>query len=118
MKLSEIKGEKALEIIADLIDPIGVLLRDDIFKAKIQSDDRIGAVKYLLKNHPRDVIEILALINEEDPKTYAPNIIQLPMMLMDLLSDSDVMSLFGSQSQSEQLASSGSVTENIEAVEA
>jgi len=117
MKLSEIKGERALEVIADLIDPISRLLKDDMFKKKVQGDNRLDAVKYLLKNHQRDVIEILALINDADPKTYAPSLIELPMMLMDLLSDPDVMSLFGSQSQTTHLASTGSVTENTEAQE-
>lgn len=114
-KLSEIKGERALEVIADLIDPISRMLKDEVFKKKIQDGDKLDVVKYLLKSHKKDVLEILALINDEDPKTYAPSLISLPGMLMDLINDPDVMSLFESQSQSEQLASFGSATENIEA---
>ena len=117
MKLSEIKGEHALEVIADLIDPISKLLKDEKFKKKIQGGNKLDAIKYLLKNHPKNVIEIFAIINDKDPETYAPNLIELPMMLMDLINDPDVMSLFGSQDQNTQLASSGPATGNTEARE-
>ena len=117
MKLSEIKGEKALEVVADLIDPVGRLMQDEKFKEYIDSDSKLELIKYLLKNHKKDVLEILALLNGEDPKTYEPTLLSLPKMLMDLLSDPDVMSLFGSQDQNTELASFGPATENIEAKE-
>ena len=118
MKLSDIKGEKALEIIADLIDPISVMVQDKGFKKVVDTGSQLDVVKFLLKNHGKEIIIVLALINEKDPKTYEPSLVELPRLVLDLINDPDIMSLFKSQSQTEQLASSGSVTANIEAVEA
>ena len=118
MKLSDIKGEKALDIIADLIDPISLIVQDKGFKKVIDNGTQLDVVKYILKNHGKEILIVLALINEKDPKTYAPSLVELPRLVLDLINDPDVMSLFKSQSQTEPLASSGSVTANIEAVEA
>lgn len=115
MKLSEIKGERALDVIADLIEPVSVMVQDEEFKLIIRSGDKIKVVKYLLKEHKREILQMLALINGEDPETYEPTLIQLPMMVMELFDDPDVMNLFGLQDQSKELASSGPATENTEA---
>lgn len=117
MKISEIKGERALEVIADLIDPISEMLKDEEFKSIVKGDDRAKAVKYLLKSHKKNVLIILALINGENPETYEPTLVSLPMMLMDLLNDPDIAMLFGLRSQNTELASFGSAMENIEAPE-
>jgi len=118
MKLSEIKGERALEVIADLMDPVTEIISDAAFKDAVKNGTKGDAIKYLLKNHQRNVITILALIQGEDPATYEPSLVSLPLLLMDLLNDPDVSSLFGLQSQSTHVASSGSATENTEAKEA
>lgn len=115
MKISEIKGERALEVIADLIDPITEMVKDTGFKDTIDNGDRVAVAKYLLKNHSKNVLTVLALINEEDPDTYKPSLIAIPKMLLDLFNDPDVMSLFGLQDQNTELASSGPAMENTEA---
>lgn len=118
MKISEIKGERALEVVADLIDPISVIIADEKVKEAFNSGNKANAAKYLLKNHKKSCLTILALLNGEEPETYEPSLLQLPRMLLDLFEDPDVMSLFGLQTQSMELASSGSATENTEAPEA
>ena len=118
MKLSEIKGEKALDIIADLIDPITNLVQDKKFKATVDKGNQKEVVKFILREHPKDILTVLALVNEEDPATFQPSLVQLPKMVLDLMSDPDIMSLFKSQGQNEQSANFGSATENIGAVEA
>ena len=107
MKLSEIKGERALEVLADLIDPVAEMVQDEGFKAVARSGSRMDVAKYLLKSHGKNVIKVLALINGEDPTTYEPTLVQLPIMVLELFEDPDVNRLFGLQSQTEQLASSG-----------
>lgn len=117
MKLSEIKGERALEVLADLIDPIKELLQDEKLKEMRSESNKLDIVKYLLKNHQKDVLTILALINGENPETYEPSILTLPVMVMDFINDPDVAGLFGLRSQTTELASSGSAMENTEAIE-
>lgn len=118
MKLSEIKGEKALEIIADLIDPVALMVQDKKFKKVVDSGTKVDVVKFLLKEHPKEILLILALINQEDPATYEPTLLSLPKMVMELIEDPAVISLFKSQSQSVVSAPSGFATENTGAVEA
>ena len=116
MKLLELKGEKALDVLADLLDPIQVIASDQIFRKELQTN-RIAGIKYLLKNHKPEVIKILAIANEQDPETYEPNILELPSTIMEFLSDPTVSQLFGLQDQTTEKTSSGPVMENTEASE-
>lgn len=116
LKLSEIKGERALEVIAEIIDPVSELVKDNGFKAVCDTGDRLGIVKYLLKNQGKNVLKILALINDEDPDTYEPTIIQLPKMVLELFEDPDIMELFGLQGRTTVSASTDLATETIEAL--
>lgn len=115
MKLSEIKGEKALEVIGDLLDPISVMVMDPEFKKIIDSGNKMEVMKYLLKAHKKEVLTVLALINGEDPNNYEPSLVELPLMVMELFEDPNVMRLFGLQDQNKENASSGPATENTEA---
>lgn len=95
MKLSDIKGEEALDVLADIIDPITDICTDSEFKAMIDAKKpKLLAVKYLLKNHKKDVLTVLAIINQKDVNTFKPNLIELPMMVLDVLNDEEVMKLF------------------------
>jgi len=116
MKLSEIKGERALDLLVDLIDPITLILADEeivkIYKSNLPN---ILLVKRLIGEHKKEVLTILALLNEEDPETYEPSLIALPKMLLDLLNDKELMDLFYSQDQMKGNESSGSAMETIKA---
>ena len=116
MNLSEIKGEKALNALADLIKPLGSIAKDPTFRRLIEVD-RLEAIEYLLRNHQKTVITILAVLNQEDPETYEPDIFSLPVMLYEFFNDETVTKLFGLQSQSTEKTSSGSVMESTEAAE-
>lgn len=115
MKLSEIKGTRALTVLADLIDPMSEIIQDEQFKALLKTKEKAKIAKYLLTNHNTNVIKVLALINGEDPATYEPSLLSLPLMLIELMNDPDVINLFGSQDQTTESASSGPATENTEA---
>ena len=118
MKLSEIKGERALEVLADIIDPIGEIGEDEEFMTLLTKEkDYKAALKCILKKHSKSTLTIIALLNEEDVETYQPSLLELPAMVMDLLQDKDFLSLFISQEQSTEQTSSGPATENTEANE-
>lgn len=116
MKLSDIKGERALEVLADIIDPATSIIADDeivsIYKSK---KPRILLAKKVIANHKKEILTILAILEGKDPKTYQPSLVQLPKMILDLINDEELASLFTSQNQMKGNVSSGSVTENIEA---
>jgi hypothetical protein len=116
MKLSDYKGEAALDLLADLIDPISEITSDAEMKSAIRNKSpRSELIKLLISRHKKSILEIMARINGEDPSTYAPTVFELPIMLMELLSDESVIQLFRSQVQTSVEEPSGPATETTEA---
>lgn len=116
MKLSDWKGEEAIDLLADLLDPIAEIASDEVLRAKRKEGaKKLELVKLMLKSHKKSVITILALLNGEDPETYEPSLISLPAMVLELLNDEALIELFQSQGQMKPEESSGSATENTEA---
>ena len=120
MKLSEYRGEKALDMLADLIEPATAIMADkEITNAVRANLPKIKVVKMAIKNHKREVIEIMAVLDGEDPEKHAEkvNLFTLPAKLLEIFNDPDLMSLFTSQGQNEGETISGSATESTEASE-
>mgnify|MGYP003571249106 CR=1 FL=1 len=118
MKLSDYKGTDGIDLLADLLDPLSVILTDEEFRVAISKETkRLKIVQLLLKTHKKEILEILALIDQEDPETYNPSIFVLPMKLMDILSMPEINMLFMSQGQNEKSESSGPATESTEGAE-
>ena len=119
MKLSEYKGEQALDMLADLMEPAAAIMADKEIARLAKADvPKIKIVKTAIKNHKREVVEILAILEGENPDKYSEkiNLFTLPAKLLEIFNDPDLMSLFTSQEQKTE-TSSGSVTESIEASE-
>lgn len=131
MKLSDVKGERTLEVVADLIDPICNIAQDEnaaaLFRKEkvpngVTAKDFIlqrvkkGAPK-LLKNHKSDIVAILAAIDGVSPEEYEHglNLVKLFSDFVELMTDEAFGALFIS-AQSE--TSSGSAQENTEAQKA
>jgi hypothetical protein len=103
MKLSEIKGKKALEMIADLMEPIAKILENgEIKKAVDNNEPVIKIVQRLLKGWPDEVITILALLDGKRPETYEVNLLTLPTKVLELINDPEIQTLFFSQDQTEE----------------
>lgn len=122
MRLSEIRGTDAIDVIADIIDPITIIIADkEVQKALKSNKPKLLIAKIILKRQKDAIMEILAVINREDPKTFKPSLIELPVMLVQLIEDvmenKDLMSLFHSQEQMISSASSTSVMQNTEGTE-
>lgn len=127
MKLSEIKGERTLEVIADIIDPIANIAEDkaasELFRREKLPEGMTAkqfllkrarkAVPALLKGHKADIIAILSAIEGTSPEAYtgALNMVKLFKDCTDLLTDEAFAALFIS-AQSE--TPSGSAPESIE----
>lgn len=111
MKLSDIKGEAALDALADLIEPAAEIMTDEQFVKCIRNNNRVKAVKLALKNHKQAIITIMAVLDGKKPEEYEVNILTLPAKLLEVLNDPDVMNLFQLQGT---VTSSGSAMENTE----
>ena len=104
--LSDYKGEDALDILADIIEPLSVIFADEELQ-KLQKEQKAGKkiapiafIKPAIKNHKEEV-----------------NIMALPLQILSIVNDPMVKSLFHSQSQTSNTssASSGSAIANTEA---
>lgn len=114
MRLSEIKGQEAIDALADLIKPATEIFSDKKVVELLRGQNKIEAIQVMLKTHGKAVIEMLAILDRQDPATYEPSIVTLPMKLLEFLNDPEVTELFFSQAQTEEQTSSSSVTANTE----
>lgn len=118
MALSDFRGEDALEVLADLIDPASAIMADEKVRDAYKSGNTIGAVKAAIKNHKKDVIKVMATLDGKDPDDAeylsTITILSLPIKLLALFNDPEVQMVFQSQSPKMQLESSGSATGDIQ----
>lgn len=115
MKLSEIKGEKALDTLADLIEPLGEIVTDpEIQEMHKAGMPRIKMIKPAIKNHKKAVVTVLALLDGENPDTYEVDLLTLPRKMMEVINDPYISEVFQSQSQRMPQESFGSATVNTE----
>lgn len=131
MKLSEIKGERTLDVIADIIEPVANIAGDKeaskLFRRERAPDgvdhrefaiNRLKkGVPALLKMHKKDVIAILAAIEGVTPAEYAAamNLAKLAKDCVDLITDDEFANLFISAMPGEM--NSGSASQTTEAQE-
>lgn len=130
MKLSDVKGERTLDVIADIIEPIANIAEDsvatEIFSRKRLPEGMTAkqfmlrrikkSVPALIRNHKNDIVTILCTIEGStfDDYTSTLDLAKLSRDFVDLLTDEEFMSLFTS-AQADNETSSGSVSENIAA---
>ena len=113
MKLSEYHGEAALDLLADLIEPAGEIMSDkeigEVFKK-----NRFKAIGLAIKNHKKAVIQIMATMDGVPVDEYKCNVFSLPVKILEILNDPEMIQLFQYQGQTGDAKSSGSVSENTE----
>jgi len=116
-RLSEFRGEEALDVLVDLIDPATEIMTDKALIELFRASNMAEAAKVAIKNHKKAVLEILARLDGEDPATYAPSLFALPRKLLEIFNDPELVDLFTSQGQKEDQTNSGSATANIEVLQ-
>ena len=106
-------------MLADIIEPATEIFSDPKIEKVMKSKKakRMDVVKAILKGHKKSILTIMAILDEEDPETYEPTVIEIPMKLLALLNDPAFSDFFLSQGQEQEVKSSGSATENTEADE-
>lgn len=105
MKLSELKGERAIEVIADLIEPITNIAQDQknlkLFHAELQKGETAreagirdfkAKIPNLLKTHKKDVLNILCILNEKNPDDLS--VMDIFAGAVELANDKDFQVLF------------------------
>lgn len=117
-KLSDYQGDKAIELWADLLDPMGNILADKKVAEVLQSDaSRLQMVQTILKTHNKDAEKILLTI-DPTPLNGLNVVTRLMGVLAEIGSDEDARVFFGFAGQVIPAnESTGSVTESTEADE-
>lgn len=118
MRLSEFKDEKGVKVVAQLLVPISKIVsnKENAEAQKAAAEDGGSMFSFasaLLQNSPRDVMDMLAILDDKDPQEYHCSAATVLMDVFNMISDPELLALFGLQRQTP--ASSGSASENTEA---
>lgn len=108
MKLSDIKGDRVFDVIADIIEPACNIATDDeagkFFKRDSRPEDMSvreftlkqikEALPPLLKTHKEDLIKIMATLDGISPEEYKKNLTMAGLFqgLYEILTDEDLLS--------------------------
>lgn len=115
MRLSEFENEDALDLLANIIDPLSVIMTDDEITESIRSGKpKILIVKIAIKNHKKELVEIISTMHGETPETYKFNVFSLTKDVLDILNDPELEPVFTSQGQKMPQEFFGSAMENTE----
>ncbi len=128
MKLTEIKGERAIDVLAEIITPIGNIAADesaaDLFRrrplpkgmsVRAFAMQRISAgLPALLKTHKADFVKILAEIKGEDEADVVETMTLISLIddVTDMMTDDLLRTFFGFAQIGQ--TSSESVSKNTE----
>ncbi len=113
--LTEIRGDEALDMVADLLEPATEIMSDKDVEIAYKTS-MVKAISIAIKNHKKAVKTILALVEGEDPNTYEPSVAIIPARIYQILTDPVLQDLFTLPNQKSEEATFGSVSENTEDV--
>lgn len=94
MKLSEFKDGKGIEVVAKLLMPISNIAKN---KANAGAGNAIELAAAMLRNNPKDVMAVLAILDDKDPQDYHCTAASILADIVNMLSDEELLQLFGAQ---------------------
>jgi len=108
MRITEVTGVEAIELMADLMVPLTKILGDK--KIAERKDNTLEMVKYALKEHSSDCLDLMVVSFGEEAREY--NAIKMFNGMVQIFTDPYMQDLFTGQVQ--ETGSSGLATENTE----
>ncbi len=114
MKIDSFVREDAIDLIANLLDPVSRILAVEKTKEVFETKTVIEIAVYILKNFKQEALEIVCVINGEDPQKWKFTAYDVINTLTEVLNNPQIMEVFGLRSQKEESDSSGSATEITE----
>ena len=130
MKLSDIKGDRVLDVIADIIDPIANMVQDKdvaaMFKREAVPEGMDArdffakrmckGLPVLLKGHKADIIAVMAAIEGVTPEQYAESL-DFPKLftdVMELVTDDALLDFLSSSETGKGADAPGSASASFE----
>lgn len=117
MTIFDLRNDEALDALVDIMDPFIEVFSDKEVVSAIRSGNKLAAVKVAIRNHKKEIRELLAKVDLKDPETYDIPFMALPVKLLMFFNRPEVKDLFPPQPKTEE-ESSGSVSGNTEVEEA
>lgn len=100
-KLSDYKGDDALELWADLLDPLTKMLSDDKIQSIVNSGKpKLIIAKEILKDHKSEAVEILTRIDPE-PVDGLNIVLRLINLITEIGQSDEIKSFFAYAEQAE-----------------
>ena len=132
MKLSNVKGDRVLDVIADIIDPIANMVQDKDVAAMFKREAVPEGMKpreffakrmckglpVVLKSHKADIIAVMAAIEGVTPEQYAKSL-DFPKLftdVMELVTDDAFLNFLSSSETGKGAGAPGSASANFEAL--
>ena len=91
--LAEIKDNEALDLLADMLEPMITISSDPELK-KMKGEDRLKIVQYIIRNHKEPIMQILAMLDGVPVEEYHCSVLTLPATLLELFNHPEVSKLF------------------------
>lgn len=92
-KLSDIKGEEALDVLAEILVPITAIANDEEVKKGFETNIAM-CVSIALKKYKSEVMGILAAIDGVEKEDLDIDLVSLPAALLEVLNEPLVQELF------------------------
>ena len=117
-RLTDYEGEAAIDLWADLLDPISSIINDaNVAKVIRSGESKMVIAKEILKRHKEDAEKILLRIDPE-PINGLNIVVRLIEILADIGNNEEIRPFFGYAAQEKmEKESSGSAMVNTEAKE-
>ncbi len=113
MRLTDFKGEEAIDVLAEIMLPFSVIINDEEFQKRFKANiPRLEMASFVLKEHKKEILDMYEPLTKESRNEATPT--KLIQLILDIVNDPELRSLFTSQGQTEALRPSGSATENTE----
>jgi len=114
-KFSDYKDGDALDLLADILDPVVEILGDAEVKAAFDKS-KVSAIGAAIKLHKKELMQILARIDGVPVEDFHCSVLTLPKRLLEILSDEELISFFTDAAQASSTEThSGSATASTEA---
>jgi len=94
-KLSEIKGEEALDVLAEILEPIVTIVNDEEVREGFETNVA-KCVSVALKKYKKEILEIFASINGKSVEETCEeiDILSLPSYIVEILNEPEIQRLF------------------------
>jgi hypothetical protein len=94
-KLSEVKGEEALDVLAEILEPIVTIINDEEVRSGFETNVA-KCVSVALKKYKKEILEIFASINGKSVEETCEeiDILSLPSYILEILNEPEIQRLF------------------------